>query len=126
MSTCNCTEETTPSVGDRNEPVSRPFFRTREDENGVTLHVALPGVTRDDLKLTLHEDNLKIEALRTDAIPESWRTHRDNGVTRRYGLNIRLTQKFDGSRTSATLDAGVLTLQVPVREEAKPRQIPVN
>ncbi len=125
MNPCNCPTETTPAR-EPNEVVTRPRFNTTEDESGVTLHVALPAVPKEDLKLTLHESNLRIEARRADAIPEAWKTHRDNGVANRYALDIRLTPRFDGTRATASLDAGVLTLRVPIREEAKPRQIEVN
>ena len=125
MTTCNCPAETAQST-EQNEPVTRPRFTTREDENGVTLHLALPAVLKEDLKLTLHESNLKIEARRADAIPETWKTHRGNGAVLRYGMDIRLARRFDGTKATATLDSGVLTLRVPIREEAKPRQIEVN
>ncbi|MEO5915715.1 MAG: Hsp20/alpha crystallin family protein [Luteolibacter sp.] len=125
MNTCDCPTEATPAK-ELDEIVTRPRFNTTEDENGVTLHIALPAVSKEDLKLTLHESGLRIEARRADAIPETWKTHRDNGVARRYGLELRLTRRFDGTKATATLDSGVLTLRVPVREEAKPRQIEVN
>lgn len=108
------------------QTATRPQYRTREDENGATLQIALPGVRKEDVKLTLHESNLRVEATRGDAVPEDWKTHRDTGSVRRYGLDIRLTSRLDGTKATAAIDAGVLTLQVPVREEAKPRQIAVN
>ncbi|MES2659226.1 MAG: Hsp20/alpha crystallin family protein [Verrucomicrobiota bacterium] len=125
MTTCHCPAEAAPAK-ELNETVTRPRFTTTKDENGVNLHIALPAVPKEDLKLTLHESNLKIEARRADAIQETWKTHRDNGLARRYALDIRLTRRFDGTKATATLDSGVLTLRLPVREEAKPRQIEVN
>ena len=125
MTACNCPTETAPTV-DQSEPIHRPQFRSQEDESGATLQIALPGVRKEDLNLTLHESRLCIEAKRRDETPENWKTHRDSGSPRRYGLDLRLTSRLDGTKTTAKLDAGVLTLQVPVREEAKPRQIAVN
>lgn len=125
MNACNCPPETAPTE-ERNETIHRPQFRTQEDVNGASLQIALPGVRKEDLKLTLHQSSLRIEATRHEEIPEDWKTHRESGSPRRYGLDIRLTSRLDGTKTTATLEAGVLTLQVPVREEAKPRQIAVN
>ncbi len=121
----NATEETCCGKT-RTEATLRPQYRATEDENGATLRVALPGVRKEDLKLTLLESNLKIEATRASAVPDEWKTHRDTGSGDRYELNLRLTRRFDGSQTKAALDAGVLTLEVPVREDAKPREISVN
>ena len=98
------------------ETIHRPQFRLNEDANGSSVHVALPGMRKEDLNLTLHESSLRIEAHRNG----------DTGSARRYALDFRLSSRLDGTKTTATLDSGVLTLHVPVREEAKPRQITVN
>lgn len=108
------------------ENVHRPQFRIKEGEDGTVVQIALPGVRKEGLKLTLLESNLRIEADRNSEVPENWKIHRDPGAIRRYGLDIHLTSRLDGTKTTASFESGVLTLQVPVREEAKPRQIQVN
>ncbi len=125
MNDCNCSTETAPATK-LDETTHQPRYTSTADENGVTLHVALPGVAKEDLKLTLLESNLRIEARRSDTIPESWESVRAAAGSQRYRLDVRLTPRFDGTQAKASLDAGVLTLKVPVREEAKPRQIQVN
>lgn len=124
MNTSETNLQAAPS-SEQNDATIRPHFRTHEDENGATLLVALPGVRKDDLKLTLHESNLRIEAQRSDEVPENWRTIRDTGAASRYSLNVHLTSRFDGTQAKASLDAGILTLTLPVREEAKPREIQI-
>lgn len=127
MNPCNCpTESTAPAKEPTREAVQRPQYRSGQDENGATLQIALPGVRKEDVKLTLHESNLNIEARRADETPESWKTHRPGTSARRYVLQLRLTSRLDGTRTTASFEAGVLTLRVPVREEARPREIAVN
>jgi HSP20 family protein len=108
------------------ETIHRPQFRITENDSGPQVQVALPGVRKEDLKLTLLESSLKIEASRGHETPKEWKTHRDPGAIQRYGLTLRLSPRLDGTQTTATLEAGVLTLQVALREEAKPRQIHVN
>ena len=125
MNTCNCPSETT-SVQETKAASIRPRFRTTEDETAAILTVALPGVRKEDLNLTLLESDLKIEARRHDSASENWKTHRDAAPPQAYSLNVRLGQRFDGTQSQATLESGVLTLRVPLREEAKPRQIAVN
>ena len=108
------------------ENVHRPQFRIKEGEDGTIVQIALPGVRKENLKLTLLESSLRIEADRNNEVPENWKVHRDPGAIERYGLDIHLTSRLDGTKTTAAFESGVLTLQVPVREEAKPRQIQVN
>lgn len=114
MNTCNCPTETAPAT-QQNESIHRPQFRISEDASGTTVHVALAGVRKEDLKLTLHECSLRIDARRSDT-----------DSPQRYALSLRLANQLDGSKSTATLESGLLTLQVPIREESKPRQIAVN
>lgn len=125
MSHCQCPAETAPAK-ETSEAIHRPQFHTKEHATGATVQIALPGVRKEDVNLTHLETGLRIEASRSDAVPENWKTHRDSGAVRRYGLDLRLTSRLDGTKTAATFDSGVLTLEVPLREEAKPRQIAVN
>ena len=106
--------------------VQQPAYNTREDESGVHLQVALPGVAKDAVKLTLKDSVLQIEGTRKTEVPADWKAHSSFPGTVSYQLNVRLTQKLDGGNVQASLDNGVLTVKVPVREESKPRQISVN
>jgi HSP20 family protein len=125
MNTCMTPTDSAPTA-EQKEIVQRPYFHAEEDENGASLQVALPGVSKEDLKLTLHESSLMIEGKRSDAIPEKWKTLRDTNPARCYGLNIRLTSRLDGTKTAASFEDGILTLKVPISEEAKPRVIEVK
>jgi HSP20 family protein len=125
MNTCNPPSDdmtTTESI----KTIHRPQFHITDNENGTTLRIALPGVRKENLKLTLLEASLRIEATRQDEVPETWKTHRKLENAGHYALELRLGSRLDGTHTTASLAAGVLTLEVPIREEAKPRQIQVN
>lgn len=126
MNDCNCPSGTGTLAAEKPAEVTyRPQFHTVEDEQGATLRVALPGVRKEDLKLTLHEANLTIEAARDNSTPEGWTQHNGKAPAK-YSLAIQLGRRFDGTKTEARLEAGILTLRVPVREDAKPREIAVN
>jgi len=92
----------------------RPVVYTRHEESGVRLSVALPGVRKYDLKLTVHDGLLAIDASRAD---------KDDCV--RYSLSIKLADRLDGGRTAAALEDGVLNLRIPLREEALPQQVAI-
>jgi HSP20 family protein len=120
------TIETSPARDDRPVVVLRPLVTHQEDETGIRVQVALPGVRKEDLRISLHEANLQIAAARREEIPEDWKTHRESGGPIRYELNARLTNRLDGTRIEAALEDGVLTLLVPLREEARPREITIS
>lgn len=106
--------------------VRQPEFTTREDETGAHLLVALPGVGKGDLKLTLNQSVLQLEATRQHAVADGWKTHSGSAEDVTYRLGVRLTPKLDGANVKASLEHGVLTLDIPIREDAKPREIYVN
>lgn len=117
MSTC---ETKTASA------VRQPAFTSSEDESGIHLQVALPGVKKEDLKLTVKDGLFRIDAARDNRVPEDWKTYAAQSDSVNYQLTARLSAKYDGANAKASLENGVLSLDIPVREEAKPREIFVN
>jgi HSP20 family protein len=111
---------------DRPVVIQRPLVTSHEDELGVRLQLALPGVRKEDLRISLHESNLQITAPRRDEVPDGYKTLRNGGGPIRFELNARLTNRLDGSKIEAALEDGVLTLRIPLREEAKPREIRIS
>jgi len=106
---CKTTECTAKDVA-----TVRPAYQSRDTKDGVTLSVALPGVERNGLSVTFHDDHLLVEG------------DRSTGGERRYQLRLRLSPRLDGESIGASLADGVLTLSVPLRESAKPREIAVG
>jgi HSP20 family protein len=104
----------------------QPAFTIDENENGARLSIALPGVPKEAVKLTLKQSVLQIEATRVNSVAENWKTHSGPERDINYQLNVRLTPKLDGANVKATLNNGVLSLDIPLREDAKPRPIFVN
>jgi len=93
----------------------------------VVVKVELPEVKREDIKVTFEDDVLTIEGQRTFVEPaEGERHHR---VERRYGAfrrSFTVPTFVDTARVAANHQDGVLTITLPRREEARPRQIQIN
>jgi len=93
----------------------------------VLVKVDLPDVKREDISITFENDVLTLEGRRTYAEPaEGERHHR---VERHYGefrRSFTVPAAVDASRVSAAYQDGVLTITLPRREEARPRQIQIN
>ena len=91
-----------------------PVFSTHDEETGTRLQVALPGVKKEDLKLTFHDGALQLEAIRQAKTPL------------RYRLSARLASRLDGHAVSANLEHGVLEVRVPLKAEAQTRSIAIQ
>ncbi len=95
-------------------------------EDRFYLHFDLPGVDPDSIDITVEKQTLTIAAERT------WKpadeasivvTERPHGsITRRFFLGDNL----DTENIEAGYDHGVLTLMIPVAEQAKARKILVG
>jgi HSP20 family protein len=93
----------------------------------MVLKAELPDMTREDIDITIDKGTLAIKGekkLESDVKED--RFHR---IERSYGAFSRsfsLPQSVDASRISAEYRNGVLTVRLPLREEARPRQIKVD
>lgn len=105
-----------------------PAVDVYEDANGeFVLKAELPGLRREDIKLSMEGQTLLLEAERhLDTEVQRDRYHR---IERGYGLFRRtftLPPTVDATRIGAEYQDGLLTVRLPRREETKPRQIEVK
>ena len=97
------------------------------DAHEVVLKAELPEMKREDISVTFENGVLTLKGERKfeqEASKENY--HR---VERRHGTFSRsftLPNTVDPSRISAAYKDGILTVKLPQREEAKPKQIDVN
>ncbi len=98
-----------------------------EISDGIVVEVAIPGIDPDDIEISVVGDDLTIKG---EFKEESDQEGRQYFVrSRRFGefsRMISLPAYVDASKTTASYDKGVLKLDVPRREETKPRQIQVK
>jgi HSP20 family protein len=93
----------------------------------VVLKAELPDMTREDIDITLDNGTLTIRGEKkfSDEAKEE-QFHR---IERRYGTFSRsfsLPQTVDTSKVAADYKNGVLTVRLPLRDEAKPRQVKID
>lgn len=95
--------------------------------DGDTFHVEfdLPGVDPDSIDLDVERNVVTVKAERptraSDA--ELIAAERPRGI---FSRQLVLGDNLDTERITAGYEAGVLTLQIPVAEKAKPRKISIN
>ncbi|HMD36110.1 MAG TPA: Hsp20/alpha crystallin family protein [Vicinamibacterales bacterium] len=96
-------------------------------DHEIVLKAELPDMTREAIDITVEDDTLTIKGEKkfTDDVKDE-QFHR---IERRYGAFSRsfsLPQTVDASKVTAEYKNGVLTVRLPLREEARPRQIKVD
>lgn len=89
------------------------------------VHLDLPGVDPDSIDLTTEQNVLTIRAERRFPVEEDDEiivSERPQGT---FSRQLFLSEALDPERVAATYDQGVLTLEIPVAEQAKPRRIQI-
>jgi len=96
-------------------------------QHEVVLKAELPDMTREQIDITVDNGTLTIKGEKK--VDETVKDEQFHRVERRYGSFSRsfsLPQTVDTTRVAAEYKNGVLTVKLPMREEAKPRQIKVE
>jgi HSP20 family protein len=118
----------TQQVFGTNGTLARPSVMPMDAwRDGDTFHVEfdLPGVNPDSIDLDVERNVVTVKAERParDGETEMIAAERPRGV---FSRQLFLGDNLDTEHISARYDAGVLTLQIPVAEQAKPRKILVT
>jgi HSP20 family protein len=96
-------------------------------DHELVLKAELPDMKEEEIDLTVEDNTLTLRGERKfDAEVTEDQFHR---IERSYGSFARtfaLPPTVDAGKVSAQYKAGVLTVRLPLREEAKPKQIKVE
>lgn len=104
-----------------------PAVDIAELDNEFVVKVELPGINKDDVKITLESNILTVRGEKkeeTNVKEENY--HR---VERTYGSfqrSFKLPATVKGDNIEAMYKDGILTITLPKAEEAKPKQIEVR
>jgi len=104
-----------------------PALDLFEDKDNLYVRVELPGMKREDIDLSLHEDSLSISGERKGEEKfkdsEVYRAERFFG---RFQRTVSLPTPVAAEKAKAHYADGILTVTLPKAEEAKPKHIDVN
>jgi len=104
-----------------------PSVDVRETDNELIVTAEVPGLDRDDIKLTITPEGLTIRGEKRSTHEE--KNDRMHRYERQYGSFERtfsLPGTVDVDRIEARYDNGVLTVEMPKVERAKPKQIEIK
>lgn len=98
-----------------------------EDSKGLTFEIACTGLTKEDVEINIEHDVLKISYNKPKQEEATERTYQTRGVSRRsFNLAYKISSKYDLSKGTAAMENGLLNIQIPFAEEAKPRTLQIK
>jgi HSP20 family protein len=95
-------------------------------ENDIEFRFDLPGIDPESIDVTVDHGVLTVKASRSEEYAEGEKPVIRERVMGSYSRRIRLSDAVDAEKIEASYTDGVLTVHVPVAEQAKPRKIEVR
>ena len=92
----------------------------------VVVHIDLPGVPASSIDLTVEKNVLTISAERSWTRDEGTEVLAAERAQGRVSRQLFLGEGHDLERVEAGYDDGVLTVRIPVAEQAKPRKVEIS
>ncbi len=112
----------------RDGSVFSPRLDVTENDKGYLIEADLPGVAKDDLKVSVDGQRISIEA---DVKRETERKEGDTVVhaeriVRKYLRSLELPGEVDDANAVAKLENGVLSLVLPKKQAAQSRLLTIQ
>jgi len=103
-----------------------PACNSFEDQQTFWVQAALPGMDRKDIDIVIEDGVLTLKGERKEEVPQG-RTYYTRQINSgKFARSFRLPDTVDASRVVATYKDGVLSVELPKREETKPRRITIE
>ena len=92
----------------------------------VEFRFDLPGIDPDSIEVTVDRGVLSVTAKRSEEYAEGEKPFIRERVMGSFTRRVYLADTADAEKIEASFDGGVLTVRVPVQEQAKARKVEVR
>jgi len=104
-----------------------PALDLVERQNETRVIMELPGVQKEDIKISLVKDLLTIKGKRkSQGLPEGAKWIRNERQSGEFSRTIQLPHPVKTESISAEMTNGVLQIVLPKADEARPREIGIQ
>lgn len=103
-----------------------PLSKISEEEGKVVLQLEVPGVKKEDVNVSIDDDQLKIYASRKEESAEDGTYLLRERNCGDYEKVFTIDETIDREHIDAKMNNGILTITLQFKEEVKPRKITVK
>lgn len=104
-----------------------PTMDIYEDKEAIKVYVDLPGMKKEDISINVEDNVLTVKGERKfeeeNKKKNYYRIERSYGTFRR---SFALPNNVDTGKIAANMKDGILTVEIPKKEEAKPKEIEIK
>jgi HSP20 family protein len=104
-----------------------PALDAFEDKDKYVVSVEIPGMKKEDINVTVHDGVLTVSGERnSEKDIKDGTVHRTERFYGKFSRSVSLPSAVKADKVAASYRDGVLTVEIPKAEEAKPRQIDIK
>ncbi len=104
-----------------------PAMDIVEQENDVVVSAELPGMKKEDVKITFEKNILTISGERKPVeLSEKIKVLLKETQSEDFSRSVKLRYEIDSSKISAEMSNGILTITLPKTESVKAKEISIN
>ena len=104
-----------------------PALDIVEQENEIVVNAELPGLKKEDIKITFENNILTLSSEKKPAeVSEKATVLLKEIRNSDFNRSVKFEYEIDATKISAEMSNGILTITLPKAEEAKPKQIEVK
>lgn len=96
----------------------------------VKIEIAVTGFKKEDIDIYLEDNCLMVSAEKTSEKKENkneeWKTVYHNLKTNGFSKRYRLSNRMDIENAKISLENGILTILIPIKESSKPKQLKIE
>ena len=116
-----------PAISKEQEGYFVPAIDVEETEKEYIVKAELPGLSKDDIKISLRDNSITIYGERKKEKEEKGKTyHRVEMVYGKFSRTIELPEEIVPDKAKAEYKNGILTVTLPKSEKAKPKEIEIE
>ena len=104
-----------------------PALDVYDEKDRFLVSIELPGLKKEEISLSFHDGVLTVSGERKhEREGKEGETFRSERYFGKFQRSVSVPAAVDAGRVTATYKDGVLLIDLPKAEEAKPKQIQVN
>ena len=92
----------------------------------LVLTAEVPGLSENDVRLTLNQDVLTLSGERKVEAPQGYSAHRQERAAVSFSRSFTLPCRVNAEQTTASVKNGILTVTLQKVAEAMPKQIAIK
>lgn len=112
-----------PVATQRDYTKRKPLANVIKGEDGLYIEMAIPGVAKESIEITLENNELTISA--EEEVVDRKMNRKEYDYSQ-FSRTFILPEEIDGDHIEASLENGILKVSLPLKPEEKPKLIQIK